>query len=160
MTQPALQSVPPLPQKRRLVVRAARADEGEIIKQLVSNGAFPVEMAEALDWADVSNYWIVADDGGRVTGCLQVVYAKPIGRLEYMGLDADLTHPQRARIVKALLKHGCGMMKRGGVALVSGTIPFAFKSYKRMLKRRGGVVTAQGNVFLKATSDDVFKKSR
>ena len=150
MTQTAVvHEIRPDEPRRALRIRAARNDEGETIRRLVTNGAFPDDMAAVLDWTDVSNYWIVADDGLRLVGCLQVVCAKPIGRIEYLGIETDLTHSQRARVVKKLLLSGCAIQKRAGIPLVSGTVPFEFKSYKRMLKRRGAIVTQQGNVFLK-----------
>lgn len=142
---------PPPASKPRLRTRFARNDEAERIKHLVTNGGFPVEMADSLNWERVSNYWIVVDDCKQAIGCLQVVMAFPIGRLEYLGYDENLTHPQRARVVKMLLNKGCRMQADAGVAMVSGTVPFEFKGYKRALKKRGGVMTAQGNVFVKRT---------
>lgn len=142
---------PPKREKPRLRIRSARADEGETIKRLVSNASFPAEMAAVLDWSNIEHYWLVADESGTAVGCLQCVVAMPIGRLEYLGYDEALTHPQRARVIKALMKAGLAIQKRAGVQLVSCVVPFPFKSWKRALTKRGAVVTAQGNVLMQAT---------
>ncbi len=129
-------------------IRIAKNSEGGVVRELVRESGFAPESLAMLDWTDIEPYWIVAENG-KICGCLQVTVSKPIGRLEYLATDDALNFQQKARVVKKLLETGCNMIGQAGVHMLSGTVPFKYKGYKRMLKRRGAVITNQGNVFLK-----------
>jgi len=133
----------------RAQVVAGRNEDGGRIKELVMNSGFAPETIDFLDWSDIEPYWLVARLENGIVGCIQWAIAKPIGRIEYLSTEEDLAHIQRARVVKALLETSLSVLTQAGCQLASGTVPFGYKSYARLLKKRGAVKQAQGNVFIK-----------
>ncbi len=128
------------------MIRLATNADGPQIGELVLVAGFDVH---GLDWSNIEPYWLVADEDDEVVGCVQVLPGLPIGRLELLALDEDLTHRQQAVIVRDLLEHGAATLTLGGAQLAAGLIPFTHKTYKRILKKRGCVVIATGNMLAK-----------
>ena len=93
-------------------------------------------------------FWLVAEDE-KIIGALQIILAKPIGWLEMLVLDPELTELARARVVKQLASAGMTALKGFGAQLVMFSVPYEEKSYKKALKKRGAVVTSSGNVLAK-----------
>ena len=122
--------------------------DGEAIRVLVAGSGFAPETINALDWSKLGAYWLKAVRDDEIIGCVQIAYALPISRLEYLSVG-DVSDITRAKVVKQLLSTGCAFLSEGGAQIVSGTVPFPLKSYKRVLKKRGAVMTVQGNVFIK-----------
>lgn len=128
-------------------VRAAQNSDGPRIGELAKQSGFPVD---GLDWSEVSPWWMVAEDDGKVIGAIQVMLAKPIGWLEMLVMDEGLSELERARVVKALvLEKGQGVLAGFGAQLLIGVIPFQHKAYKRALEKRGGVIFDSGNLMVK-----------
>ena len=82
-------------------------------------------------------------------GAIQIILARPIGWLEMLCLQPDLSHRDQAMAVKALVERGLLALTAFGAQVAMGSVPFELKGYKRILKRRGAVVTSSGNVFAK-----------
>lgn len=125
-------------------IRLAQNDDGPHIGQLARHSGFTVDM----DWSEVYPFWLVAEDE-KIIGALQIILAKPIGWLEMLVLNPDLTQTTRARVVRRLASAGMIALKRFGSQVVMFSIPYEEKSYKRALKKRGAVVTSSGNVMCK-----------
>lgn len=129
-----------------LNIRLATDKDGLEIGDLVWRGGFRVD---GIDWTDIGPYWLVAENGDGIVGCIQVCPGKPIGRMEFLVADEKLTHRERATVVKALDIQGCATLSLWGSQAASGMVPFKHKGYKRILKRRGARVMSSGNMFLK-----------
>ena len=126
-------------------IRVAQNDDGPRIGELARHSGFTVD---GLDWSEVHPFWLVAEDE-KIIGALQIILAKPIGWLEMLVLDPELTELTRARVVKKLASAGMTALKGFGSQLVMFSVPFAEKPYKKALKKRGAVVTSSGNVLAK-----------
>ena len=126
-----------------ITIRLAQNSDGPRIGELVWESGY---MVEDVDWTDIYPYWLVADVDGRLAGGLQVLPGKPMGRLELLAVEDALPHRTNALVVKSLILAGMATLTKAGAQLASGFIPFEYKSYKRMLKKRGGKVVAQGNM--------------
>ena len=126
-------------------IRLAQNSDGETIQALVQHAGFTID---GIDWSDVYPYWLVAENGAGVVGCIQVLPAKPIGHLEMLSTRIDNPREQ-ARVVKKLLIGGLASLKAGGSQIAMGVVPFELRSYKRILKNRGAVVVNRGNIMAK-----------
>ncbi len=126
-------------------IRLAQNEDGPRIGELARHSGFTVD---GLDWSEVHPFWLVAEDE-KITGALQVILAKPIGWLEMLVLDPDLSHLARARVVRKLGTAGMTALKGFGAQVAMFSVPYEEKSYKKVLKRRGAVVASSGNVLAK-----------
>ena len=131
----------------RVSIRLAKNEEGEKIHDLVNKNGFKIN---DLDWSDIHPFWLAAvDEEDSILGCLQVCVSRPIGRIEMLSVKPDVTPIERAIIVKSLIIAATITLKKGRAQLASGLIPFDMKSYKKILKKRGCVVIASGNLMAK-----------
>lgn len=128
------------------MIRLGTNADGPRIGELVAAGGFDVI---GLDWTLIEPYWLVADTDEEIVGCLQVLPGRPVGRLELLAADDSLTHRERARVLKALVEQGMATLQLAGAQLATGMVPFENKAYKRLLKKRGAVVIASGNMLAK-----------
>ena len=127
-------------------IRLATDEDGPEIGNLVWQGGFRVD---GIDWTDIGPYWLVAENGAGIVGCIQVCPGKPIGRAEFLSVDEKLTHREQAVISKALVIQGCATLSLWGSQAASSMVSFKNKGFKRILKRRGARVMSSGNMFLK-----------
>ena len=124
-------------------IRMAQNTDGETIQGLVQHAGFTID---GIDWSDVYPYWLVAETGGLVVGCIQVLPGKPIGHTGMLAVRLDHVPREKARAVKKLVIAAMAVLKQGGAQLAMGVVPFELRSYKRALKNRGAVVVSRGNV--------------
>ena len=94
-------------------------------------------------------FWLVAERDKIIIGALQIILSCPIGWLEMLSVDPGLSHIRRARTTKALVNSGLLSLKRFGAQVAMWSVPFELKSYKKILKKRGAVVTSSGNQLAK-----------
>lgn len=134
---------PPTP-----AIRLATSRDGGMVSVLLTNAGFDLT-GLPIDFNDLYPHWLVAEHEGRLVGCIQVALSKPIGYMELLAVDRTLPHPLQATLVKALCYGAMGTLKRYGATLVGGMVAFEEKNWKRVLKRRGAVVIASGNKFVK-----------
>ena len=127
-------------------IRVAENSDAAAIERLSKAGGFAVD---DLDWSDIYPYWLVAENGAGVIGCIQVSLGKPIGRLEMLNVNTDLTHRERAMTVKKLVLGGSATLKKSGAQIAMGAVPFELKSYKKLLKKRGAVVVGRANIMIR-----------
>lgn len=131
---------------KHINVRLARNEDGDTIHDLLHADGLNLE---GLDWSDIYPHWLVVGPRGELVGCLQVLLGKPVGFIEFMATAKSLSHRDRAGVVQALYDQGYASLKTYGAQMIAGTIPFEMKAWKRVVKRRGGVVLASGNVLIK-----------
>ena len=123
-------------------VRLATNEDGERIKTLQPQ--FP-----DLDWTDIYPYWLVAEKGGKIVGCLNVALSKPVGRLDLLAIDDSLSPHARGKAVRGLIMQGMATLKADGAQLVLSLVPFPLKSYKRILKKHfNAEAVEQGNMII------------
>lgn len=132
--------------RQRHVIRLATNADGPAIGRLVVDAGWTID---GLDWSSVAPFWIVGELEGRIAGCIQVAFSKPIGYLEMLAVESTLDGFARHALVQDLLIGGFAAHAKMGCQMVCGVIPFDMKDYKRALKKRGGVVVACGNVIAK-----------
>ncbi len=122
-------------------VRLAQDADGPRIGELARASGFGVE---GIDWASVHPFWLVAERDGEVIGAINIVLSKPIGWLEMLSLDPDLSHRDQAMAVKALVERGAIALKVFGAQMAMGTVPEELGEYRQVLRKRGVVDTGSG----------------
>ena len=101
---------------------------------------------DGLDMSELYPNWLVAVIDGDVVGCIQVLPAKPVGYIDFMAADKALDSKTRVRVFKKFETQCYAVLKANGSQAATYFIPFELKSYKRILKKRGAVVMASGNM--------------
>lgn len=119
---------------RKYKARFAHDSEGAMIARLVHTCH---EHVPNVSWNRVTPYWIVVEYDGEMTGCLQICYSLPVGRLEWMSFEPGLPYKVRALSVKALLTLGESMLKHTGSQVVVGNLGFEQKSFREILQHEG-----------------------
>lgn len=132
-------------------VRLAINSEGSIIRKLAEYSTLPQEFKDVLDWDDIYPYWLVAENGAGIIGCIQVCPGKPVGRVENLSIDPTASGQMRAKAFKMLVDEGLNTLRQMGSTASSSMVLFENKAAKRVFKRHfGGKVTASGNIIMKA----------
>jgi hypothetical protein len=126
-------------------VRIAKTDDAADIKRLLaaSDQDLPVP------FENIEGFWLVAEREGKVVGCLQICYGRPIGCLEMMALDKDLSVMASGHARWDLALTGMAMLHRSGASYVRCFIPFRDKAHKNALRKRGAKVADNGNMMLR-----------
>jgi N-acetylglutamate synthase-like GNAT family acetyltransferase len=102
-----------------------------------------------IDWHDLEPNWLVAEHKGTVLGCIQVVPAKPIGRMEVLAVDPDLGLITRGVVVKMLTDHAVAMNKMYGAQAVSSLIPSSEADYFHHALERGWIELDEGSIVMR-----------
>ncbi len=134
---------------KRISITTAAAGDGASITALLEASHYHPRLLEFIDWMDLGGYWLKATREGALVGCMQMIFARPVARLEYLAVAEDLKPYVQAKIVRELLDFGCRVLAENGAQAVSGTVPFALKVAKRQLRKRGAIATEQGNIMTK-----------
>lgn len=129
----------------KTTVRPAVKSDAETIKRLLA--ASGQDLPVSFD--DVEGYWIVAERAGQVVGCLTVCYGRPIGCLEMMAMDENLSPIASGHARWELALTGMAMLYKNGAKFVRCFIPFRDKAHKNALRKRGAKVADQGNLMLR-----------
>ena len=127
-------------------IRLAQDSDGPRIGELARASGFGVD---GIDWGSVHPFWLAAELDGRVIGAIQIILSKPIGWLEMLSLDPDLSHREQAIAVKALVERGLIALKHFGAQLAMGVVPSEMAGYERILEKRGAVDTGSGHTWAK-----------
>ena len=72
-----------------ITVRLASNYEGDLIRELVYQNGFDLDW---IDWNDIYPFWLVALMEENIVGCIQVCLSRPIGRIELLSINPDITH--------------------------------------------------------------------
>lgn len=126
-------------------VRHAQNTEGDAVGELARKAGFNLE---GLRWDNIHPHWIIAVREEKLLGAMQIFLGRPVARLEMLCVDPELSHRDRARTVDLLIENGGTIITLYGAQLNASVIPFREKSYKNVLKRRGGWVADSGNVVM------------
>ena len=126
-------------------IRLASNEDGPRMADLAREGGFQMPH---IRWDDVYPYWLLAERNHQILGMVQVCHGRPIGRMEMLCLDEKLEGRDRAICARQLLVAGCATLRQNGSQAVTSLVPFKLKSYKRMIKNRGGQVADSGNIIL------------
>lgn len=137
----------PVTSSEPLVLRLARNEDGEKVRDLVVSAEFYIP--KSVPWDDIFPNWLVVEHEGEIVGCIQVAMSKPTGYLEYLSVKRGLPHRIKALAVRDLVVGGAGTLRLGGASLVGGMIPFELKEYKKLLKKHGCFICSSGNFLLK-----------
>ena len=125
-------------------IRLAQPTDQKALASLFKKWGFEDE-----EWSRAYPYWLVAERAEKVIGALQIMHGRPTGRLEFLGLDPTLSHRQRAEAVYRLGHAGFAALKMNGSTLVSTSVRFEDKSFKKILRKHFGMkVTGQANLLL------------
>lgn len=127
-----------------VLIRPAYKEDEAVLRHLLEV-CDTYHWVDDLDWSEVYPFWALADLKGEIAGAIQICAGKPIGHLEFLLLD-NLSQLDRARVTKALLLNGLQSLKNMGSQVVTGMVPHQEKTYKKMIKNRGGIVVSTGNL--------------
>ena len=134
---------------KRLSITPATADDANAITALLTESTYHLNLIDYIDWMDVGDYWLKATRDGVVVGCVQVIFARPIARFEYLAVADDLEPYVQAKIIRLLVDFACQTLGDNGAQAVSGTVPFVSRVAKKQLKKLGAVISEQGNIVTK-----------
>ena len=103
----------------RVVIRLAIDEAGPKIGALfVENG---IEIPGA-DWSKVFPHWLIACDGDKVIGCLQVMPAKPVAWIQCLQVKPTIQFKLRAIAIRKLIAAGMSTCHAAGSAVIMATI--------------------------------------
>ena len=122
-----------------VVIRMAKNDDGDRIAELMEKVGFFQWENWRIDWHDIEPNWIAAEIDGDVVGVIQVVPAKPIGRIECLTVEPDLSLMMKYRVVKMLTSHAVATVKMYGAQVVSSMIPWRYEDYLHGALNRGWI---------------------
>jgi hypothetical protein len=130
----------------KVPVRFAHDGQAMQIAQMVHTCHVGIPRCE---WKKIYPYWMVAEHDGEMVGCVQLCYSSPIARLEFMSFVPGLAFKTRAIAVKGMLMMAARTLKKTeGVTAVAGTLDFAQKSFRDILKDEGCRVALSGQVLV------------
>lgn len=98
-----------------------------------------------LDWSSVGGWWMLAAEGDRLVGCIQLAATQPVGRLEYLGIHAGIGQRARARIAYYLMHTAMGFLRAAGCSMVQGIVGRSYEHWVERLTARGGTVVISGD---------------
>jgi len=131
---------------RDVTIRMAKNDDGDAVAELMRKNDFFQWDGFEIDWSDLEPNWMVAEDCGKIIGCIQVVPAKPIGRIEILSVDPSLKFIHRGIVVKKLVEHATAIIWMFGSQAVSSMIPYELESYFECAADRGWIPISEGHM--------------
>jgi len=112
-----------------VIIRMAKNDDGDVIERLMELVvAFQWDNWK-IDWHDIEPNWLAAEINGEVVGVIQVVPAKPIGRIECLVINPTLPLLTRTRVMRSLTNYGISVVRMHGAQAVSSMIPRRYSDY-------------------------------
>ena len=127
-----------VPPRLGVGIRLARSSEGlELYRLYLASGKVPLP---DVDWSrDVSPYWLVAEQGEQMVGCVQLRPSKPIGMIELLCLDPTLTAYQRARVFKHLVEAALLAIRQMGAQAVTFGIDQQYPTFAKIAVQHGAI---------------------
>lgn len=126
-------------------IRIASDDDGPTIGALAWDNGFRLK---GVTWDKVYPYWLVAELNGDIVGAVQISHGMPVARVETLCMSDKLSHRERAICARQILMAAMITLRSGGAQAITSLVPFKMKSYKRLIKRRGGKVVDSGNMIM------------
>ena len=130
-------------------IRLAKNSDGDAVAELMRKCGFFQWDNWSIDWSDLEPNWIVAEHDGVILGCIQVIPAKPIGRMEVLTIDPDLGHKTRGAVVKKLTDHAVATNWMYGAQVVSSMIPYSLESYFKVALNREWISLDEGHIVMR-----------
>jgi hypothetical protein len=131
-----------------VTVRLAKNADGPRIGELLAASGFKSDGWD-IDWSDIEPWWLVAEIDGVVEGAVQVCLAKPIARVEMLGINPELSYRDRSLVASKLDKQWQANVKISGASGLAGTVAYELDGFLRVASRRGYVNVAEGCVMMK-----------
>jgi N-acetylglutamate synthase-like GNAT family acetyltransferase len=127
----------------------AKNSDGDAVAGLMDACGFFQWENWAIDWSDLEPNWIVAEHDGKLLGCIQVVPAKPIGRMEILAVDPALGMKTKGAVVKKLTDHAIATNWMYGAQAVSSMIPYDLESYFGVAMNRDWISIDEGHMVMR-----------
>ena len=126
-------------------IRIASDDDGPTIGALAWDNGFRLK---GVTWDRVYPYWLVAELKGDIVGAVQISHGIPVARVETLCMSDKLSHRERAICARQILVVAMITLRSSGAQAVTSLVPFKLKSYKQLIKNRGGKVVDSGNMIM------------
>lgn len=116
----------------RVQIRLALNEAGPLIAEVLKENG--IELPGA-DWSKVFPHWLIACDGDKVIGCLQVMPAKPVGWCECLYVKPSAPFKIRALAIRKLIIHGMATCSIAGCSFVAGMVDVKNRKFEEVLKK-------------------------
>lgn len=125
------------------IIRPATASDGPAIKGLMD--AMGTSTSN-IDWGNIGDMpsWLVAEDDGKIVGCVQAVVALPLGYISNLVVQEDRRGGRlklRISLVALRSLRGCGCQ------YAFGFVPSHLTKWKKALAKIGATEGADGALF-------------
>lgn len=132
---------------QRVVLRLASDHDGATIANLCS--ACRYDILDYASWTHIYPYWLVAEIDGLILGAVQVAISLPVGRIEFLAVEPELGHRDKAMIVKGLADQAMGTLRKAGCELASFMIAEHLQGFRKVLEKRGARELFSGTTLVK-----------
>jgi len=128
----------------------AKNDDGPEVERLMAAVDFFQFDGWQIDWSDLEPNWLIGEHDGRVVGCIQVIPARPIGRVECLCVDPELGLMMRHAVTIALVNQAVGVNVMYGAQAVSSLIPSSLPAYlEYAVTDRGWFELDEGSIVMR-----------
>ena len=146
-TQAVEQVVKKVKPWKAVVIRVARNEAGDAIRELLVEADVPVLVNT--DWNDIFPHWLIATVNDEVIGCLNIAPSKPFGYMNFLCVKQDVSKSIRAVAVKKLLLTAAAQLRDLGSDWAVSFVENKLKSYRNVLKNNGCLLGPQGSAVIK-----------
>ena len=137
-----------------LTIGLLKEDDGDAVAALMKKVGFFQFADFPIDWSQLGPNWLGAFLDSDLVGCIQVVPALPIGRIEILCVNPDLSLMMRYRVTAELTNHATATVKMYGAQAVSSMIPRRYADYLNGSARHGWVEIDSGAMVMKRLTHD------
>jgi len=123
------------------LIRPAVSEDGESIKALMATMG---EGLPGIDWSANEPFWLVAEEDGVVTGCIQAVAALPLGYISNLAVRED---KRMGRLKLRLASEALQSLKAYGCQYAVGFVPFHLTKWRQALAKAGATEGMDGTIF-------------
>lgn len=135
--------------RRSVSVRMAKNDDGPEVERLMAAVGFFQFDGWEIDWSDLEPNWLVGVHSGSIVGCIQVVPARPFGRIECLCVDPELSTMMKYAVTSALTTQAAMTVKMYGAQAVTSLIPYSLPSYFGGAMNRGWFELDEGHIVMR-----------
>jgi len=132
-----------MPELHGITTRVLKGEDETRVRELLQGKGY--EWLRDLDWTNPET-WVAAEVDEIIEAFIQVSGGRPIARLEFLVTNDNLNPVKKAKIVKVLILTATNYLRLSGSDMAMGVVPFEKKSFKKLLKNRGGFVVLSGNM--------------
>ena len=132
----------------RITVRPAQMTDLAVIEHMVRHSPH-TPFFEGMDMVGAENYWLLAEKGDDVLGCILIAFGKPYAFMDFLCMVEDLSDVDRGRVVSRLTTEADAILASSGASFIVSAIPHELRTYRRVAKRRGYRTAASGALVYK-----------